>query len=417
MLTDARQNIAQSVQRLVEHAGRVQGQIDSELGSFRTVGQAYQRLAKESNELSDRCVTGEQTIDAHTAELAEQNKNIIELNARIAELQRILEQEQQSRSQIQFELQQTVATNKQETKQLKQARLVATEELNANHAAELDKLTRQHAAETLKSNNAFQMLEQRLDAVAQSHMKQIAAGKEEILKLKAELGILSPQHAQQATDLQSKDSENKKLLSALQKAHALGETAKRELKSEADELVTVKETLRRALAATEKAQNQYTAEQEETQKLRDQLAGVKGDLDTSTAAHGEEQEEVTRLREAFRVTQQELEVKMEATIARTKAAQQVEMDAERDAAIAQCRQQQHQAYEAVLRSNEAHTQELLGQIDELAGALQQARQPKKRLSMSVGSNGKAVFSQNVAADHIQYQNGFNQQQDEHAYAQ
>ena len=47
-------------------------------------------------------------------------------------------------------------------------------------------------------------------------------------------------------------------------------------KSEADELVTVKETLRRALAATEKAQNQYTAEQEETQKLRDQLAGVKG---------------------------------------------------------------------------------------------------------------------------------------------
>ena len=37
--------------------------------------------------------------------------------------------------------------------------------------------------------------------------------------------------------------------------------------------------------------------------------------------------------------------------------------------------------------------------------------------MSVGSNGKAVFSQNVAADHIQYQNGFNQQQDEHAYAQ
>ena len=142
-----------------------------------------------------------------------------------------------------------------------------------------------------------------------------------------------------------------------------------------------------------------------------------GDLDTSTAAHGEEQEEVTRLREAFRVTQQELEVKMEATIARTKAAQQVEMDAERDAGIAQCRQQQHQAYEAVLRSNEAHTQELLGQIDELAGALKQARQPKKRLSMSVGSNGKAVFSQNVAADHIQYHNGFNQQQDEHAYAQ
>jgi len=59
--------------------------------------------------------------------------------------------------------------------------------------------------------------------------KYIAAKKEEILKLKAELGILSPQHAQQATDLQSKDSENKKLLSALQKAHALGETAKREL--------------------------------------------------------------------------------------------------------------------------------------------------------------------------------------------
>ena len=82
----------------------------------------------------------------------------------------ILDREQQSRSQVQFELQQTVATNKQETKQLKQSHFNATEELNANHTAELDRLTRQHAAETLKSNNAFLMLEQRLDAVAQSHM-------------------------------------------------------------------------------------------------------------------------------------------------------------------------------------------------------------------------------------------------------
>ena len=52
-------------------------------------------------------------------------------------------------------------------------------------------------------------------------------------------------------------------------------------KSEADELVTVKETLRRALAATEKAQNQYTAEQEETQTLQDQLAAVKGAFATA----------------------------------------------------------------------------------------------------------------------------------------
>jgi len=132
--------------------------------------QAYQRLAKESNELNDRCVTGEQTIDAHTAELAEQNKNIVDLNARIAELQRILEQEQQSRASFQFELQQTVATNKQESKQLKQAHLNASEELRANHITELDSVNRQHAAATMKSTNAFTMLEQRLDAVAQSHM-------------------------------------------------------------------------------------------------------------------------------------------------------------------------------------------------------------------------------------------------------
>ena len=50
-------------------------------------------------------------------------------------------------------LQQTVATNKQETKQPKQSHFNATEELNANHTAEIDRLTRQpsrqHAAETL----------------------------------------------------------------------------------------------------------------------------------------------------------------------------------------------------------------------------------------------------------------------------
>ena len=134
-----------------------------------------------------------------------------------------------------------------------------------------------------------------------------------------------------------------------------------------------------------------------------------GDLNQSTAAHGEEQEEVTRLREAFRVTQDELEAKMQATITRAKAAMQAEHDAERDAASAQ----QQQAYAGVLLSNEAHTQDLLAQIDELATALQQAKQPKKRLSMSVGSNGKAVFSQNAAADHIRY----SQQEDEHTYAQ
>ena len=45
-----------------------------------------------------------------------------------------------------------------------------------------------------------------------------------------------PLHEQQLTDLQAKDAENKKLLGALQKAHGLGETAKRELKSEVQTL-------------------------------------------------------------------------------------------------------------------------------------------------------------------------------------
>lgn len=191
MLTESRQSIATSVQRLVEHAGRVQGQIESELGSFRTVGQAYMKLSKESNELNDRCVTNESSIDVTTRELAAQNKLVLELNARIGDMQRELAEEKSNRIGLESQLQDAVQCNERDRaefqEQLRLAREQSQNELHSlreqsmseaqdlqnAHKAEVDEMHQKHTAESLQQTNSFKSLEKRLDNVAQNHEKQI----------------------------------------------------------------------------------------------------------------------------------------------------------------------------------------------------------------------------------------------------